>query len=338
MALKDTLSVINEEVKAMVDSNFTVNLSTTYKVPSIDHRDLTFPSMSENKIGTLELTTCVLFIDIRKSTEISASHHNKTLVKLYSAFVRSMVQAADFYGGKVRNIIGDRVMVVFDSDDCVKNAVNTAILLNTVSSYIINKHFKHNEIQCGIGIDHGKMQVVKTGSIKRKEENREYKALVWLGNTANIASKLTDLANKKINYTKYVVEYINPPWLLHSILNPERESDKFSFGGMLPMPSGPVERKIELSEKEFLSRITDSTTGVGIDYFSEIKSFKKISKNIETSPILITQEVYDSLVKKHPDMQCVKERHWSVQKHLDQSFYPKNVYGAGIYYTAVENL
>jgi hypothetical protein len=338
MAIKDTLSLINEEVKAMIDSNFNVNLTSTVTVPSIDNTGLTFPSVSKNKIDTLELTTCVLFIDIRKSTEISASHHNKTLVKLYSAFVRSMVQAANYHGGKVRNIIGDRVMVVFDSINCVKNAINSGILLNSVSKYIINKHFTHNEIECGIGIDYGKMQVVKTGSKKRGEESREYKALVWLGNTANIASKLTDIANKETEYQIYEVEYMDNISHFAFLMRPPIDSP-FSYLGSNPQePKGPVKRKAQLSEKELLKKMSDSSTGVGYSYYGDIKSLKKITKKNTSAPILITEEVYNILAKEYPEMQCIKNKHWTVQTNLDKSFYDKRIYGADTFYLAAQKL
>lgn len=338
MALEDTLRLINEEVKTMVDSNFAVNLSYTELVPSIDDSGLTFPSVSKNKIDTIELITCVLFIDIRKSTEISASHHNKTLVRLYSAFVRSMVQAASYHGGKVRNIIGDRVMVVFDRKDCVKNAINTAILLNSVATYIINRHFKRNEIECGIGVDYGKMQVVKTGSKKRGEENREYKALVWLGNTANIASKLTDLANKKYEEKEYEIEYRDNFSYLSRLIKMDGSKENPLFSNFPPLPREPSKMKVTLSEKEFLRRINNSTSGVGFDFFGNIESFNKKTKKIMTKPILITEEVYGILSKNYPEMQCVKEEHWKIQSHIDKSFYSGVVYGTDTFYIAAQKL
>ena len=56
------------------------------------------------------ITTCVLYIDIRKSTELNLKHKPETLTKLYAAFMRSMIKAAQHYEGKVRNIIGDRIV------------------------------------------------------------------------------------------------------------------------------------------------------------------------------------------------------------------------------------
>lgn len=336
MSLPNTLNLINDEVKTMIASNFTVNLSLTDVVPSIDNSGLTFPSVSNQKIDTLELTTCVLFIDIRKSTEISANHQNKTLVKLYSAFVRSMVKAANYHGGKVRNIIGDRVMVVFDKEDCVKNAVNTAILLNSVSKFIINKHFKHNEIECGIGVDYGKMQVVKTGSKKNGEENREYKALVWLGNTANIASKLTDLANKTTDYNTYEIEYLDNISYLFDNIMPIYESPFNS----IPKSDkkGPKTEKRVISEKEFLKNIRQSSTGISYLGYGDIKSFKIISNTKSSKPILITQIVHTILTEEYPELEYVKKNHWKLQSHLDNSFYNKKIYGADTFNVAAKNL
>ena len=202
MELKDFLQDINDDVKAINNSDFTVEVIETKYVPNPDDKDLTYENFDTKTKKCKSIETCVLYIDIRKSTELSNIHRNSTLVKLYSSFIRSMVKAGERYGGKVRNIVGDRVMVVFDSDDCFTNAVNTAVLMNTIATRIIDKHFKNNEVKCGIGIDYGKMLVTKVGTIKQGKENSQYKSLVWLGNAANIASKLTDVANKPINDNK----------------------------------------------------------------------------------------------------------------------------------------
>jgi class 3 adenylate cyclase len=39
--------------------------------------------------GTKLIDTCVLYIDIRRSTDLNLSHKPVTVAKLYSAFVRS---------------------------------------------------------------------------------------------------------------------------------------------------------------------------------------------------------------------------------------------------------
>jgi len=87
-------------------------------------------------------------------------------------------------------------MVLFDARDCFENAVNCGVAMNTISEHIINKHFKANEVRFGIGIDYGKMLATKTGIRRHGVEQANYRNLVWLGRPANVASKLTDVANK----------------------------------------------------------------------------------------------------------------------------------------------
>jgi hypothetical protein len=146
--------------------------------------------------GAKLIETCVLYIDIRRSTELNFTHRPKTVAKLYTALVRAMTRIARFYHGHVRGIIGDRVMVIFDSTGCFTNAVHCAIAMNTVSQHIINTRFKANEVTCGIGIDFGTMLATKTGVRRHGDEQSNYRNLAWLGHPANFASKLTDLANK----------------------------------------------------------------------------------------------------------------------------------------------
>lgn len=199
MSLSDLKKQIEGEVNTISSSDFTVHIKDIDEVPVVDHPHLTFPDLKNNQIKCLRLETCVLFIDLRKSTDLNLSKRPYTLSKVYSAFIQSMAKAAHYFGGKVRNIIGDRLMVVFDKADCFKNAVNTAFAMNTIAKYVLNKKFS-DTLECGIGIDYGKMLITKTGVIKRGTENQDNKALVWLGRPANIASKLTDLAKKKDKY------------------------------------------------------------------------------------------------------------------------------------------
>jgi adenylate cyclase len=55
-------------------------------------------------------------------------------------------------------------MVVFDSIGCCEKAIESALLMNTVTKNIINKHFNDASVKCGIGIAFGEMLVSKCGS------------------------------------------------------------------------------------------------------------------------------------------------------------------------------
>jgi adenylate cyclase len=191
--LKDEVS---EEVATILAADFQIDVVETESVPHSDDPAITFPNLDSKKQGTKLIDTCVLYIDIRRSTELNLTHKQQTVAKLYSAFVRAMTRCAREHKGHVRGIIGDRVMVIFDRKDCFKNAVECAIAMNSVSKYVINKHFKRGEVECGIGIDAGKMLATKTGVRRHGVNQNAYRSLVWLGRPANVASKLTDLANK----------------------------------------------------------------------------------------------------------------------------------------------
>lgn len=196
MVLKDLRAEIDDEVSTLLSSDFAIEVTNTQYVPSAGDAAITFPDVTARSQGTKLIETCVLYIDIRRSTELSFKHHAHTVARLYTAFVRAMTRVARYHGGHVRGIIGDRVMVIFDRDKCFTNAVNCAIAMNSVATYVINKRFKANEVECGIGIDVGRMLATKTGVRRHGVEQANYRNLVWLGRPANTASKLTDLANK----------------------------------------------------------------------------------------------------------------------------------------------
>jgi len=113
-------------------------------------------------------------------------HHPNTVAKLYSAFVRAMTRCAEVFGGEVRGIIGDRVMLLFDSTNCYTNAVDTAELINSVCQYVLNRHFMHAEVSFGIGVDYGRMLATKTGVRRHGSAQQSYRSLVWLGRPANV--------------------------------------------------------------------------------------------------------------------------------------------------------
>jgi adenylate cyclase len=196
MSLNDFKAEVSGEISGILASEFTIEVVETKTVPTVDDAALTYPNLDTGRQVCKLIETCVLYVDIRKSTDLNLTHHRATLAKLYSAFVRAMAKSARYFGGHVRGIVGDRLMVVFDSEDCFSNAVDAAVLMNSVCNTILDKKFVHNDVKCGIGVDYGKMLVTKTGVIRQGTEKSSYKGLVWLGRPANVASKLTDLAAK----------------------------------------------------------------------------------------------------------------------------------------------
>jgi class 3 adenylate cyclase len=313
MAITDILDSLDEEIKIIHDSDFEIEVIETRYVPNFDDSSLTFENFDTKKKKVKTIETCVLYIDIRKSTKLNLQHYPTTMAKLYSSFVRSMIKAAEYYNGKVRNIVGDRVMVVYDTDNCFTNAVNTAILMNTISQKIINKRFKNNAFTCGIGIDYGKMMVTKCGTIKQGSENANYKSLVWLGKPANIASKLTDSANKTAtSYTKEGIQV--------GLHYPNINDWSWSFK----------------TPKEFVDnlKITYSPTLIYKDeYFSSCFSTSKTYTNYDsTPPILISESVYNGFKKANPDDNSIKEKMWKIKSRKIPDYSGK-LYGGDITFT-----
>jgi adenylate cyclase len=187
---------VADEDSTILNTSFSIQITDTNTVPHSDDGAITFPNLDEKTQGVKVVETTVLYVDMRRSTELSLKHHPRTVAKLYSAFVRAMTRCAEMFGGEVRGIIGDRVMMLFDKSNCFSNAIDTAVLINSVCTYVINQHFTHSQVTFGIGIDYGRMLATKTGVRRHGSAQQSYRSLVWLGRPANVASKLTDNANK----------------------------------------------------------------------------------------------------------------------------------------------
>lgn len=164
----------------------------TKTVPIME--DLTFSGDRDN-IGKV-LKSCVLFVDIRDSVKKNKEYCNQTLAKIYSSFIYGVLRFATLYHGHVRNIIGDRVMIVFEQDDCCDNALNCANGIMYFIRDIMGDIDPGNNFDCGIGIHYGEMYIIKVGMSIPGPENTEYKNMVWIGEPANLASRLTDKAGK----------------------------------------------------------------------------------------------------------------------------------------------
>lgn len=187
-----------KRLREVVKDVYTTDVEFTpiREVPNVNTTTgLTFESGDVKRGRTIK--TCVLYVDIRDSVKLNEEKQVKTMGRIYTAFTKAVLIAAREEGGCVRNIIGDRVMVVFPEDNCFRHAVHCAFTINNIE-ILINKTFPTVPFKCGIGIDYGTMNVLKVGIDVRDDENQECKNLVWVGYPANYASRLTDVANKKV--------------------------------------------------------------------------------------------------------------------------------------------
>lgn len=273
----DRQQQVNEFRDTIQDSkNKDFEFKISYKVPSINDTDLTYESGKAKK--GKEITTCVLYVDIRNSVALTEKHQIKTMGRIYTAFTKCVLKAARDEDGYVRNIIGDRVMVVFPSEKCFEKAVNCAISINHAAK-ILNKEFVSVDFKCGIGIDYGKMNVIKVGIERKGDENTENKGLVWVGCPANYASRLTDNANKHVEIKMYSVE-----------------------GKMPNNPLAYFSSKKEYTADQFAEKVKYSFGKITIGEFQSITNIKEYVKSHDFSPILISEEVLNGLKKESKNL------------------------------------
>lgn len=315
MALEDFLKNLDDSVKVVTSSEFEVEIIETAYVPSFSDANITFDNLDTKKKKCKLLESCVLYVDIRNSAKISAARQPKTLAKMYSSFVRNMIACARYYGGHVRNIVGDRVMVVFDKNNCFENAINTAILMNSVCKHILNKRITAYEFSAGIGIDYGKMLVTKSGAIRQGDEKEFYRSLVWLGKPANVASRLTDLANK--------TEHHSTPAVQQGNYYPNIKEWNWQ-----KKPYHQFIEDLETTNSRMLKHKNE--------YFNSF--FKTtISSEQVHSPILMTKAVYDGYKATTPNAQSIKNNWWSKEPIIVKD-YDGEVYGGDVILLAAKEI
>ena len=161
-----------------------------------------------------ELDLAMLFIDIRESTKIVDGLHRITAARMYKSFLWGVAQIAKMNNGELRSFNGDGVLVAFIGETKRTNAAKAALQMSWFVKNVLktkmeslfqnNQSLKDLEFEYGIGIDVGKVLVVRGGI--RGENNND---LVWVGNATNYAVKLSSIS--EAGYHVYISEdvYMN---------------------------------------------------------------------------------------------------------------------------------
>jgi class 3 adenylate cyclase len=329
MAVMKIIQEIDADIKDINGTEF--SYTATQYVPNLDDSTLTFGNAEEKKAKLIN--TCVLFVDIRGSVALTKKHHTKTMGRLYSAFAKAVLKAAHHHSGSVRNIIGDRVMVVFPVSKCYKNAVNCAITINHLCTKIINSQFIGLDFRCGIGIDYGELKVIKVGTPKQGVEANENRGLVWTGYPANLASRLTDTANKVVEEDYYLVKR-----------NPYNHSSFFGFGSGLANPFGGSPlinlnlptysdriETLEMTPEKFADSIKSYSSGNLEMSGGKFISFEKKIRKTNYPAILISKAVYDGYKKDNPNGSDVISKLWEKETYQVKDV-KDVVYGSSLFW------
>lgn len=309
MPVRKILEEIKKEVKDVTKTTF--EHIDTYVVPGINDSGLTYENGIAKKGKKIE--TCVLFVDIRNSVALTEKHQNQTMGRVYTAFTKAVLKLARHHLGHTRNIIGDRVMIVFPSKNCFTNAVECAISIHHVAEKIINELFPV-DFKCGIGIDFGELRVIKVGIQRNGNENGENKGLVWVGYPANRASRLTDFANKEVEDEYYEVTR-NP-------INPKAIKPLFPISSFMGFsndydPKAPYYlskiEKVYMTPSEFADSISQLDSGEIFSLGGKMLKFEKKKSKHKFSPILLSELVYKGYKSANSEKIDIQENWWQEQ-------------------------
>lgn len=140
-----------------------------------------------------EINAAVLYIDIRNSSSIAASHIGTVAAKIYRAFYTAAIYCGKHYGGIIGGFAGDRIMFVFpykQSKNPQAIALKAALYMEHVMKNFVNPllqaKFEH-PLSWGVGIDFGEILIVRVGTRGVGNSDR-----IWVGDAANLASKLSE--------------------------------------------------------------------------------------------------------------------------------------------------
>lgn len=317
MKRKDFMASIDSVINDWNSTSF--SFSQKDYVPGLDDSNLTYGNGQDKK--GVEINTCVLFVDIRNSVQLTKDKQDRTMGRLYSVFTQCMLLAAQEEGGVVRNIIGDRVMIVFPPDQCYTKAVNCAITINHIAT-LINRKIDNLDFKCGIGVDYGRMRVMKVGVVKKGAENDDNKGLVWIGYPANFASRLTDCANKEFNDVVYRID----AYFYHH-----------NYFGVNPFldtrASGYYRNTKEFTADELAKSLSVRQLGMSkalySNEFTEVQSIERVEKKFSYPSILVSEAVFNGYKKENPNANDIINGWWTeqVRKIRDIDF---KIFGADL--------
>ena len=138
---------------------------------------------------------CV-FVDMKNSTKLSASHHAGTTARAYTLFTGTAVRLFKEFGASYIDIKGDGVFALFNSNK-VHAAFASAVTFKTfIKEEFTPKVVNKTDVDTGvhIGIHQATLLVGKIG-LRKSASRGDMHNEVWAGKAVNMASKLASLSN-----------------------------------------------------------------------------------------------------------------------------------------------
>lgn len=150
----------------------------------------------------------ILYADLDGSTDLVEKKKWEFSGQVYKTFLYATSRLIRQHGGSIVSYDGDRVMGIFISDSQTNDAVSCALEINYAVKNLVQDILKKNwksdfTIRHIVGIDTSAIRAARTGV-------RGDNDIVWIGNAANLAAKLTALnADRPTWITKRVYDVLN---------------------------------------------------------------------------------------------------------------------------------
>lgn len=160
---------------------------------------------------------CV-FVDMKNSTQLSASRHAQTTAKTYTLFTGTAVRLFKSFGASYIDIKGDGVFALFNADEVNKAIVSAVTFKTFVQEEFAIKISNKTHIDTGvrIGIDQSTLLVSRVG-LKRHASRGDIHNEVWAGKAVNVASKLSGLSNSdEIHVSDYFFNKLKSDKIIYS--------------------------------------------------------------------------------------------------------------------------
>ena len=156
----------------------------------------------------------ILYADLDGSTGLVESKKWQFSGEVYKAFLYATSRLIRHQGGSIVSYDGDRVMGIFISETQANDAVACALQINyAVKNFVqpeLHRIWKTDfKIRHVVGVDTSPIRAARTGV-------RGDNDIVWIGNAANLAAKLTALTADQ------------PTWITKRVYDRLSDSQKLS--------------------------------------------------------------------------------------------------------------
>ncbi len=138
-----------------------------------------------------KLEAVVLYADLRDSSLLVRNYNKFFAAEVYKTYLYCAARVIQYLGGQITAFDGDRVMGVFIGDTKNSTAAKCGLRINYAVTKIVQpaleKQYPNAEfkVKHTVGIDRSELWVARTGI-------RGSNDLVWVGNAANRAAKLSE--------------------------------------------------------------------------------------------------------------------------------------------------